>query len=218
MPSKNRSRASRAARKFIFSLSMTLFFVFLSLFEGLGYQILSLEEATFTANVDHQVGYDVAGMVFEAGYNPLLFPSNWLFGRGYVAGNFSTVYVGQGPGPHDLPMGEVPRIGRGAAGGAFSPRSYMPTPDIRREDFVLSMALRELPINFLLLLGVAVIIEILGHRLLHTIFLCGILGFFVAGVVGVIIGLVFGAIATLICMVKLPKNNIVTESWNALWK
>lgn len=209
---------STAFRRMIFALSMTLLFIFLGLFNDLGYHVHSLEEISFTANTDYQIGQNVANMVFEATYNPLLFPSNWLSGRGSFAGNFSVIYVGQGPGPHDLPMGEVPRIGRGAAGGAFQPRSHMPTPEIRREDFVLSMALTALPKNFLLLLSVAIIMEIFGQRLLYIAFFSGILGFFAAGIAGTIVGLIIGVTVTIFCKLKLPKNNIITESWNNIWK
>jgi hypothetical protein len=94
----------------------------------------------------------------------------------------------------------------------------MPSPEIRREDFVLSMALIELPTNFLMLLFVAIIIEILGQNLLYITFFSGVLGFFAAGLVGTLAGLVIGAMVTIFCMLKLPKNNIVTQSWNTIWQ
>jgi len=175
---------------------MTLLFLLLGLFGGLGYHVSSVKEVSFVPN---NFGL-YADAVFQCDitFNPVLYPFYWVVGAGHLEGNFSMVFI-----PEGLMPGEY--------GGPVWGR-----PATRADIYVTRVITWGTIGNAVLLLVLAIFIEVIGKRVLFLAIFTGTLGFRFGGLAGALGGLCMGAFVIAYVLRK-PEDNVLERFWRSLW-
>lgn len=188
----------RILRKVIVAFSFSLLFTLLGLFNGIGYQILSIKELSFAPN---PVGFAEVVFYCDIIYNPVLFPYYWLVGAGHRYGNFSMILFPEAYSP-----------------GEFGGPVFGMKPQDRMDIYVMRMVMWGTLANFLLLLYITILIEATGKRSLYLILFCAIVGFAVTSIIGMIVGLVVGILLVAYIWFKMSADNFLVRYWNSLWE
>jgi len=173
-------------RKTLFAVGMALLLIILGLFNGIGYKVCSIDEVLFT--IHSRMGYADAVFYVDITFNPILYPIYWLKGFGSIKGNYSMMYV-----PESYKPGEF----GGPIWGISEKERY--------DTYITFLATSGITSNFVSLLFLTALIEIIGHRKAYFVILCGLVGFAVADLLGVIIGAILGLIILLYMSFKNPK-------------
>jgi peptide/nickel transport system permease protein len=159
------------------ALAVTTLMVTISTFESIGYRVNGIQEISFTRHYDY--GYADAVFAINITFNPLLYPFQWLIGKGSLSGNFSMVYL-----PHAYERGE------------WGPPIFGSSEE-HYENYISYVVSSTTLANTLILLVLTIAIELLQWRVSYISLFAGLLGFLIMSVNGTLIGLVIGAIVAI---------------------
>jgi len=193
------SRRVRVARKLAIAVALALLFGFLGLFSGLGYNVKHIEERDFHPYFD--LNYATATVECDITFNPVLFPYYWLAGKWQLSGNFSMMYVAEAYGP-----------------GEYGGPRFGAKPQDRFDIYVMQLVTWGTAVNFILLLHVAIIVEVIGKRSLYLALLGCTAGFAIADIIGAIVGVFVGAFAVYYVLFRMSPENRLLEFWQSLWE
>ncbi|MEM2703277.1 MAG: hypothetical protein QXR45_08960, partial [Candidatus Bathyarchaeia archaeon] len=168
------------------------------IFNHVGYYVYAIKEVSFKPH--SQLGYADAVVYCDMVYNPLLYPSYWIVGRGKITGNFSIMYVPEGYKP-----------------GEFGGPIWGVKPEERFDFYINYMLFWGILPNLMILLFLSFIIEIIGEKGLYWILFFGIFGFYFLQVTGVIIGIFLGSLIFL-WLFKVSPNNFLRQMWRSLFE
>jgi len=178
----------KVVRRLLFALGITLFLIILSLFQNVGYKVKAIDEVYFTPY--NQFGYADVVFYVDIVFNPILFPSYWLKGIGVIKGNVSIKYL-----PESYHSGEF--------GG---PIWGLKESD-RYDTYVMSLVVRGLWTNALLILLIILPVEATVFREFYLVIFSGIAGFTIGDFYGSIVGAVIGFI--IVVIIRIYLNNLV---------
>lgn len=194
-----RNKFIKIFKKILFAIVFTFFLTVLGILNGVGYQVISLQQISFT--IHSNLGYADAVFYCDIIYNPVLFPFYWFSGAGHLSGNFSMMYV---------PEAYMP--------GEYGPPVWGLRPQDRYDTYITYMLTWGIAANFIFLLFISLLTEALGKRLIYVIFIFGIIGFVVANFPGAIIGLFLGAFTIAYLSFNKSAKSFIENLWISLWE
>ncbi len=183
-------------KKFLFALLMSMFFLLLGFFGGVGYRVYAIKDVSFKPH--SQLGYADAVFFCDITYNPILYPFYWIVGRGKLVGNFSVMYV---------PEGYMP--------GEFGGPIWGMKPEERYDAYTNFMISWGTFSNLIFLFIVALAIEFVCGRSAYWVLLLGVFGFLVWEICGAIIGVIVGSILVL-WIFKISPDNFIKRLWQSV--
>jgi hypothetical protein len=176
---------------------MSMFFLFLGFFGGLGYYVHAIKEVSFKPH--SQLGYADAVFFCDITYNPIIYPFYWVIGKGKIVGNFSVMYV---------PEGYMP--------GEFGGPIWGIKPEERYDSYINMMISWGTFPNLIFLFIIFLNIEFLWGRSLYWVLLSGVFGFLIWELYGTIIGIIIGGIIVL-WVFKISPDNIIRRLWQSVF-
>ena len=183
IPSTKRNWAISLAKRVLVALFVTLIFAPVALVPRVGY---TAEARIYARTAYYQYGFAIVDFGCNSSFNPFLYPLSWLFGRGYLSGNFSMIYLPQSYG--------------GSSGHVTWGK-----PEVIESEAVMKVVLGEFFVNLPILPALFLAIELAGWRRLYLWFLGGAVGFVFAFPFGVFAGLFVAVFSTFVILPKLRK-------------
>ena len=183
MPNSERNWGASLAMAVFVALFATLIFASVALVPRVGY---TSETHLYERTSYSQYGFAVVDFGCNASFNPFLYPVTWLFGKGYMSGNFSMVYLPQSYG------GEGGRVTWGK-------------PELIKGEAEMKVVLDQFYMNLPILPALFFAIELAGWRRLYIWFLGGVVGFALSFPLGVFAGLFMAVFLTYFILPKLRK-------------
>jgi len=147
-------------------IGIALFFVFLGFFEGIGYHVYQISETSFVP--DPRLGYATASFAVNMSFNPITFPFYWIMGTGSISGNISMRVL-----PESFERGD------------FVAAKYGLSPADRYGKYISFLTSWGLLQNFLVLVLLGIILDVLKSRVLYVSLLVGAFGFLAADTTGI---------------------------------
>jgi hypothetical protein len=184
-------------RKIVFALAMAGLFIVLGIVTGFGYHVNSIRQLSFVTH--SQYGYADATFYCDITFNPILYPTYWLGGRGHTVGNFTMLYI-----PESYRPGEF-----GGANWGAGPESHYST-------YIMYVVTSEFNFNLIYCFLVPFLVEIAGSREVYIALLSGVVGFAVATVIGLFVGLLIGTVLALFVLFRLSRTGVLERFWRSL--
>jgi len=184
------------------ALIPTMFFAVLALISPIGYsvqtRVYSVEKHYELMGTSDYV-FAVVSYNCNASFDPMLYPLSWLFGRGYMSGNFSMIYL-----PYWMTL-NTPQ------GEQYNMPIWGKQKEIENEA-TMKVVLEEFLINLPIIPAVFFAIELVGRRRLYLWFIGGTVGFIFGSLIGTIIGFFLVAFSTIILLPRLSHRGSRLEA------
>jgi len=179
---ERRKLARAILRSMGVGLVLTMFFGVFALISPSGYKVqarVNSIDRHYELSGTSDYIFAVVNYNCNASFNPLLYPLSWLIGRGYLSGDFSTIYLPYWT-TQTTPQGEQ-----------YNAPVWGKPEDIENEA-TMKVILEEFLINLPILPAVFFVIELAGKRSVYLWFLGGTAGFALGSIVGTTAGLLIG--------------------------
>ncbi len=179
-------------RKLIIAGAIAAFFAVFAVFPRMGY-FCEVDIVPEDVKKD-PFGLWLMPVSCNMSYNPFLYPSSWLVGRGQLSIGFW--------------MYSVPEY----VGGEFPSLVWRSEADLE-EEAILVLILNEMPMNVISNLLIFLGVELLKLRELYACLFGGVIGFPFGGPIGAFIGFFVGTFAVLFVWPKLKESGLSLEIW-----